>query len=310
MNAIPMLILTGFLGSGKTTLLNRLIVHYRDRTERLAVLVNEFGAAGIDGQLLEEGEYDLHELNRGSLFCICVKKDFIRILDDIASMESPPDLLLVEATGLADPSDLSAFLNEAPIAGRYRVAANISMVDARQFHKVLQTLPAVRNQVEQASLLLLNKTDLVTPERVEELHEMLGRINPAAPIHSTVYAEVAPEVLPDYRRGQWRCQASPSTGPPPAIGSITLETDKSATRCEWEAFLKTLPQDLLRAKGIADLDDGQRYRVELTGSNWELAEIGPSVDPPCGRLLLIGQGLNRESLTFGKPFQALGFRIA
>ena len=320
MNAIPMLILTGFLGAGKTTLLNRMISHYRGRTERLAVLVNEFGAAGIDGQLLDEGQYDLHELNRGSLFCICVKKDFIRILGDIARMEFPPDLLLVEATGLADPGDLSAYLDEPPLAGRYRVSANICMADAQRFHKVLETLPAVRNQVEQASLLLLNKTDLVDAGRVEELRKMLREINPTAPIHSTVYARLTADVLPDHLNGgQCRGRASlstlPPTGPPPGITSVTLETNGRPARRRWEAFLETLPKDLLRGKGIVDLDDGKRYRIELVGAEWKLFLMDnrapeATAAQPCGRVLLIGQGLDGESLLADGRFEDMRLRIA
>ena len=104
---IPTILLTGFLGAGKTTLLNRLIAHYGSR--RLAVLVNEFGQAGIDGQLLRQGDYQLVQLNRGSLFCICVRTDFIAEVERIAR-QLEPELLLIEATGLADTSEMEKML--------------------------------------------------------------------------------------------------------------------------------------------------------------------------------------------------------
>ena len=318
MNKIPILILTGFLGSGKTTLLNRLVAHYQGRTGRLAVLVNEFGKAGIDGQLLEEGEYDLRELNRGSLFCICVKKDFIRILDDVANIQSPPDLLLVEATGLADPGDLSAYLDEGPIAGRYQVAGNIATVDALQFHKVVETLPAVRNQVELASLLLLNKTDLVSPERAEEVRQMLRRINPTAPIQNTVYAEISSELLPDVGLGKeldahWQnnvLSAKPlSTGPAASIEAVVIEADKPISRSQWESILKSLPGDLLRGKGIAELDDGRRYRIERNSDRWEFSLLGTAATAPSGRILLIGYNLKNKILPLADRFAKMQLKV-
>lgn len=104
---IPTIILTGFLGVGKTTLLNRLIDHYRSR--RTVLLLNEFGTIGIDGALLRQGNYTKVELNKGSLFCICVRTDFIMEVERIAN-EIRPDFLIVEATGLADTSEMEKML--------------------------------------------------------------------------------------------------------------------------------------------------------------------------------------------------------
>ena len=92
---IPTILLTGFLGSGKTTLLNRLIDHYKSK--RTVLLINEFGKVGIDGELLVEGNYEKIELNKGSLFCICVRTDFIFEVETIAT-QIKPELLIIEAT--------------------------------------------------------------------------------------------------------------------------------------------------------------------------------------------------------------------
>ena len=106
---IPTIILTGFLGAGKTTLLNRLIEHYN--SERTVLLINEFGQVSIDGELLAEGNYEKIELNKGSLFCICVRTDFIFEVERIAK-ELKPELLIIEATGLADTSEMEKMLAE------------------------------------------------------------------------------------------------------------------------------------------------------------------------------------------------------
>jgi len=105
---IPTILLTGFLGAGKTTLLNRLIEHYKSK--RTVLLINEFGKVGIDGEMLVEGNYEMIELNKGSLFCICVRTDFIFEVERIAT-QIKSELLIIEATGLADTSEMEKMLS-------------------------------------------------------------------------------------------------------------------------------------------------------------------------------------------------------
>ncbi|MCF6249286.1 MAG: hypothetical protein L3J69_18305, partial [Desulfobacula sp.] len=98
------ILITGFLGSGKTTFLNRIVKAF-PKDQKLMILMNEFGEIGLDGTLVEGDELDILEISKGSIFCVCVKIDFIRALSEIAH-KLKPDVLIVESTGVANPSDL------------------------------------------------------------------------------------------------------------------------------------------------------------------------------------------------------------
>ncbi|MDD3927836.1 MAG: GTP-binding protein, partial [bacterium] len=146
------ILLTGYLGAGKTTLLNRMIAAYGHL--RLAVLVNEFGSIGVDGARLGHGDYELIELNRGSLFCICVRTDFIEAVRRIG-LEIKPDLLLIEATGIADTTEMERMMALPQVAECMRIRSVVCLVDPLTFGKVSTFLKAPATQVEKADLVVI-----------------------------------------------------------------------------------------------------------------------------------------------------------
>ncbi len=109
-----LLLVTGFLGAGKTTLLKRLIAHFSNL--RLHVIVNEFGAAGVDGHLLREMQVAVDEISNGSIFCSCRWDKFEETLQK--AMQSQPKLILVEASGLSDPTGVDRLLKDNPAFAR------------------------------------------------------------------------------------------------------------------------------------------------------------------------------------------------
>ena len=141
---IPTILITGFLGAGKTTLLNRLIEFYKSK--RTVLLINEFGQIGIDGELLVEGNYEKVELNKGSLFCICVRTDFIDEVEKIAT-EIKPELLIIEATGLADTSEMEKMLALHNLKYYIELNACLCLVDCQNFLKIKDNLKAPASQI-------------------------------------------------------------------------------------------------------------------------------------------------------------------
>ena len=116
---LPVTVLSGFLGAGKTTFLNRVIERFpKDR--KLTLLVNEFGEIGVDGTLVEGEDLDIMEISKGSIFCVCVKTDFIKGLYQLC-MTVRPDVLLIESTGVANPSDLKRDLKLPIFKDRFRM---------------------------------------------------------------------------------------------------------------------------------------------------------------------------------------------
>ena len=124
-------LITGFLGSGKTTLLNRIIKRF-PKDKKLTLLVNEFGEVGVDGTLVEGDDIDMMEISKGSIFCVCVKTDFIKGLYELNSTVKP-DVLLIESTGVANPSDLKRDLKLPIFNDRFDFAEQFCVIDAEHF---------------------------------------------------------------------------------------------------------------------------------------------------------------------------------
>ncbi|MDZ7386397.1 MAG: GTP-binding protein [candidate division KSB1 bacterium] len=288
---IPTILLTGFLGAGKTTLLNRLIGHYADR--RLVLLINEFGTVGIDGRLLREGNYEKVELNRGSLFCICVRTDFIAEVERIAQ-ELRPDLLLIEATGLADTSEMEKMLALPALRSCVRVTACVCVVDCQTFPKIKGVLRAPVSQVRSADLVLVNKCDLVPPEVVEQVSAAVQDLAPHAQVLRTQFADFPLEILDTIRRPEVSATGPPGEGRPDPLFSYTLQAQGDFDRESWERFVASLGPGLTRMKGFISLEGQQAY-VDATMANISLHHTGRPAD---GRneVVIIGQGLQRAKL--------------
>ena len=175
---IPVTVLTGFLGSGKTTLLNR-ILHER-HGRRIAVIENEFGEVGVDDQLVIRTQEEIFEMNNGCI-CCTVRGDLVRILAKLAARPQPPEAVLIETTGLADPGPVAQTFFTAPeVASHYSLDGIVTLVDAKHIGLHLDDAPEAAKQIAFADLLVLNKTDLVSPAELDALEARLQRINAAA----------------------------------------------------------------------------------------------------------------------------------
>lgn len=253
MAAIPILMITGYLGAGKTSFLNHILALPSVADKELALIINEFGSLNVDGGLVPEGRYAKYELNKGSVFCICIKTDFIKTLTEIAE-EVRPELVIVEATGIADPCDLADFLDAPHLRGRFETRANVCLVDVPNFSKVAPYMKAAQNQVLWADGLVLNKTDLAEPEDVDRVSESLRKLNARAPQERVQYGRVSEGFLQslEHRPGS----ASPSEKPPEGIVAVTVAPSGKTDRDAFMEFLRGLDDHLLRAKGAVDFGDG------------------------------------------------------
>jgi G3E family GTPase len=262
---IPTVLLCGFLGAGKTTLLSYLAQHKELEGKKIAVLVNEFGKLHIDAALLPKGDYYVSEINKGSIFCVCVKTDLLNSLKQIAE-EIKPDILLIESTGVAEPSDFNSLLQTDFLQTSYEKASTICVVDAVNFLKLVNVLKALSAQLQLADLVLLNKTDLADEDSLKDVEEKIKEINPSAEIYRTVKCEF-PFILSE-KAGADQANASDFQlcgAPPENTFSCELRTEKAVSKKEFYEFMEGFRNIILRGKGIVDFGEEKLFVEIING---------------------------------------------
>lgn len=313
---IPVTILTGFLGAGKTTLLNRIL--QEQHGQRIAVIENEFGETGIDGELLIQGDEQIVEMNNGCI-CCTVRGDLVRILGDLAqklaAKEISFDRVIIETTGLADPAPVAqTFFVEDDVYANYHLDAIITVVDAVHAMQQLDAHHEAQEQVGFADRILLSKTDLVTPEAVSALSARLQNINSRATIHNVHFGQTdlrqildidgfsldaILEIEPDFLRDV-------SHEHDDDVTSFVFNSERPFDLQKLEIFLETIIHDygpqLLRYKGIVHAyNDPQRIvfqGVHMLMSGDHTTQWQPD-ERKVSTLVFIGTDLPKELFTQG-----------
>jgi G3E family GTPase len=207
------IVITGYLGAGKTTLFNRILTSEHGR--RVAVIVNEIGAVGIDHHLLLGSTQPLVEMSNGCL-CCTVRGDLVQNLFELLERRSDFDTVIIETTGLAEPAPiLQAVYADERLRAQFTLQGVVTVVDAKHIRGQLQETEEAAEQIAFADLVLLNKTDLVTAEELDATEAELRQINRLARIARTRNSQtdlaevfeldrtiVAPDLLDEAAQGQ------------------------------------------------------------------------------------------------------------
>lgn len=287
---IDLLLIGGFLGAGKTTFLKRLLAESAGR--KLGVLVNEFGAVSIDGMLLRRDGIEMVELSHGSIFCSCLKQDFVTALVEFSKLDI--EALIVENSGMADPGGMSLILDQlqSSLQRPYRYRGVLCLADALTLPDYLDVLLPLQRQLEAADFVLLNKTDLVSAAAVEEVHGMIRQYNETVEICNTVYGEIPLDYLISRMQYHGYC-VEPGVCPCNTVekrpANYTLEADGAYTIERVRAFCQAMSPMVVRLKGFVKSTDGGWIQADVVGPQVVVEPLtGEEPDLECSKLVAIG----------------------
>ena len=303
-------LISGFLGAGKTSLLRHLLE--AGPGPGTVVFVNEFGRLGLDGRLVAREGLALYELNSG---CICCSlagelEDTLRR----ALRERRPARILIEASGVAEPAGIVQ-----RIAGMGLALAPVrtaTVVDARMWLRQRSLGGLFLGQIEAAGLVVLNKTDLVPARRIPEALSLLKARFPGRRIVPAVQGRIDPALFWSQEAPAGPQAASPERGRDhghdrghdrghaheqehrhaSAFAEAVFTSPLPFDRAGFEAFLRRLPRDVLRAKGQVLFPEGPAWLDVVNGeASWSRPPAGPAGTS----LVFVGTHLDAEALTAG-----------
>ena len=306
---VPVFILTGFLGAGKTTLLNRMLTAPHGR--RIAVVINEFGEVGIDHHLVVASEEEILQMNNGCI-CCTVQGDLLRVLLRLLERRGAFDYLVVETSGLADPTVLvQTLLLDERVRRDFELRAVVTVVDGMHIEQQLAAHHEAREQVACADALLLNKTDLITPEEADSLADRLADLNPAARVTPTRNAEVDMGELLEMRAFDLEAkrravQDCDHREHHPSVQTVSFvqpgDLDKARLSRWFRSVLAERGPDLLRMKGILHMyGDSHQFVFHGVHSMFEgrLGREWEDGEERLNRLVFIGRDLDGDELQRG-----------
>ncbi len=289
-------LITGFLGSGKTTFLNRIIDKF-PKDKKLTILMNEFGEIGIDGTLIEGDEIDMMEISKGSIFCVCVKTDFIKGLYELNNTVQP-DVLIIESTGVANPSDLKRDLKLPIFDDRFQFMEQFCVLDAAHFLDAYGAYASLEKQIASSTVFIINKTDLAPTETIEEVKKVVREFHPDPYFFETSYADIPLEqfLFPEEEAARFDEEPAPKRAerrilsegeldkfiddllddpnleitPPDRLLSVTYHW--SGTDLEqMKEMARSLPSSVVRAKGFIE-EKSKIYVFNYVMGDWTIQE--------------------------------------
>ena len=317
---IPVTILTGFLGAGKTTLLNHILTTFHGR--RIAVIENEFGEVGVDGDLVLESTEEIYEMVNGCVCCVAsVREDLVRVLHELTQRPDPVEHILIETSGLADPYPVAqTFFIQDPISERVSLDGIITLVDARHIGAHLDDMVLdgcdnqAASQITCADRIVVNKIDLADEQELRRLEQRLRGLNASAPIvhscHAHVdldqilgigaYSATAPlEPLLEHAGYEHEHHHDPEVAA--VCVDAQAEFDADALLSWVDALLEREGDSLYRIKGIVAVDgDPRRHVLQCVHRmvDWKVSRPWGD-DARRSKLVFIGRGLDSVALRTG-----------
>ena len=273
---IPVTILTGFLGAGKTTLLNRIL--NGDHGLRVAVLVNDFGSINIDADLVVGVESDVISLANGCI-CCSIRDDLVEAVTSVIERPERPEYILLEASGVAEPSGIALTFLNPDFRGRVRLDSITCVVDAEHVFAVPEQMELKIRQIAFSDMVLLNKVDLVDETQHTKIREWLDSWLHRYRLIRAVRCEVPLEILLSVGRfdparmklnhaiadgcSDGNCDHEHHHHDPSKFSTWSFETDRPLSLEALRTAASKLPACVYRAKGVVYTSDAPERRAVL-----------------------------------------------
>ena len=280
-------IVCGLLGSGKTTYIQNFL---RQSTEKAVVLVNDFGIAGIDGEIFSESGIESVELPSGCV-CCTLKSDLMTAIEKIRTAFAPAHLL-IEPSGIASPSGVLEALallgiNPVTVVGIVDVTEFIDLYEAEMYGSFF------REQVANSDIVLVNKTDLEEEEKITRTICLIGKINPGAITLSTINASFD-RALATSSSGRRQIHGHSSHLHFDTASFVLKDVEFESLGKGFDAMSKGVYGNIVRAKSLVITDQGP-FRFDLSYGKIDVVPLDSS--PRENRLVVIGENLKKEDLS-------------
>ena len=319
---IPITLLSGFLGAGKTTIINHLLSD--PNAGKIAVIVNEFGEIGIDGDLISRASEDMLELTNGCICCAAqgdlmdgLNKLFLRKVG-LAKPQVDFDKIVIETTGIADPSPLAKLLyTDLKLDLTFKLDAVLTVVDLKHVESEIQNSVEAQKQIAIADKIIFNKRDMVDEAAFARVTSVVGALNPYSRKEVTSFGVLTVDKIVDLNLfdpknrddpvGEWLgstdIEAEHVHGHTPDVSAVCLQ---DARIMDWNLLLRffyeitqELGDDLYRVKGLVQFENVEKpviiQGVQGTFSPPTYADAWPRGKPET-RIVVIGKGLNKPDL--------------
>lgn len=292
---IPVHLISGFLGSGKTTLLQRLLNYCLAKGLKPAIMMNEYGEVNIDGALLRGQGYAVREMTNGCI-CCTIGGTLGLALQEVASLK--PDVIFIEATGLADPIELIDQATKEEVLPFVRIASLIAVLDPVNFTFLTEELHSgIHQQTELADFVLVNKSDVADSSTLQAIAVQVQTLNPRAKVFVTQRGEMDYDQILNVKSEIPLHSGQPRQTPVhDHFHTLTVLCERPFVRERFESLIKALPSAVWRAKGFVrfvDSDDQWMFQSVLGDFAMEWIDLLP--EPP-EHVVFIGKDFDREAL--------------
>lgn len=284
---IPVVVLGGFLGAGKTTMLNHLVT--QTGGQRIAALVNDFGALNVDADLVVGVEGTTVSLANGCV-CCTINDSIAKSCAELLQLDPQPELVFLELSGVAEPGPVVSTFTETELWSHFELAAVVTLVDPLTCDSSRSELgDLVDRQILAADVLAITRTDIATGGQIAMVEARLREVAPNARIVHAPLGQLPLAAVTDAQHiGR---SAAPDIHAHFSLVSRVWEEPAALSLPRLKIALATLPPGIFRAKGFVHLEElpQSRFLVQAVGNRHDISLLGGWKDEEPGtRLVLIG----------------------